>query len=111
MPGSDVPKIGWMQHLHADKAAHFILFGVLFILFIIPVWKSSLSPKRKDLWLIMIAVLVVLWGIITEVIQHYYIAGRTFDLWDWVADTAGVLYSIFIVYSLMNTIGGSRKKS
>lgn len=111
MPGNDVPQIGWMKNLPIDKAVHLILFGVLFLLFMIPVWKSSLCRKKKQRWLIIIAFSVSLWGIITEIIQHYYIAGRTFDLWDWVADTTGVLVSIYIVLFLMSTIGGNQKQT
>lgn len=100
-----------MQGLHLDKAVHLILFGVLFLLFMIPVWKSGFTRRKKRNWLIFIAFAASLWGIITEIIQHYFVPGRTFDLWDWVADTIGVLLSIFVVLFLMSTIGGNQKQA
>lgn len=44
-----------------------------------------------------IAVGAVLYGIITEFIQHNFISGRTFDIWDWVADSLGVGIAILFI--------------
>ncbi len=95
MPGSDVPSIGWAQKLHIDKAVHFFLFGMLFLLVVLPILKSSFSLKAKKQYFIAIAVSIIVWGILTELIQHYFVAGRTFDIGDWIADTIGVLASVW----------------
>lgn len=105
MPGSDVPSLGWMENLNADKAAHFVLFGILILLTFLPILKSAFSEKTKKQYLYVIALSAVAWGLLTEVIQHYFIAGRTFDLWDWVADSAGILVGVWIIVTLRKTIG------
>lgn len=105
MPGSDVPSLGWMENLNADKAAHFVLFGILILLTFLPILKSAFSEKTKKQYLYGIALSAVAWGLLTEVIQHYFIAGRTFDLWDWVADSAGILVGVWIIVTLRKTIG------
>ncbi|MBN9351067.1 MAG: VanZ family protein [Chitinophagaceae bacterium] len=97
MPGSDVPSIGWAERVHADKVVHFILFGVLFVLISIPVLRSGLEKGQKRKWLLITAAFIIVYGFITEVIQHYFIPGRTFDLLDWAADSAGVIAGFFFV--------------
>ncbi len=100
MPGSDVPSIGWAQHLHIDKIVHFFLFGMLFLLSFLPILKSSFSEKAKKQYFITIAISAILWGILTELIQHYFIAGRTFDIGDWIADTIGILAGVWVASQL-----------
>ncbi len=97
LPGSDVPSISWAERIHADKIAHFCLFGMLFILIALPFLKSYYTAATKKKYIILIGVLIILYGMITEIIQHYFIAGRTFDFWDWVADTTGVCVAWFVL--------------
>lgn len=100
MPGSDVPSIGWAQQLHIDKIVHFFLFGMLFLLTALPILKSSFSVRSKKQYLFSIAISAILWGILTEIIQHYFVAGRTFDIGDWIADTIGILTGVWVATKL-----------
>lgn len=63
-----------------DKYVHFGIFLVLTALF----WKS-LKPAVWKLILVM-----AIYGALVEVVQEYF-TRRTGDVWDWVADMAGVL--------------------
>ena len=46
--------------------------------------------------MIFIVFAVISWGLTTEFIQKAYIEGRTFDLFDWMADTTGTLIALFL---------------
>ena len=104
LPGSDVPSVGWAQQLHVDKVVHFSLFGILFLLTSLPILKSFLSAKAKVQYLFTIAISIILWGILTEIIQHYFIPGRTFDIGDWIADTIGVFAGVWVIQKLKTVV-------
>lgn len=97
LPGKDVPSIGWAERLHLDKIVHFSLFFGLVFLFFWPVLRSDLPGNKKWKWLFVISGIAVFYGIFTEVVQHYFIPGRTFDIWDWAADSTGVVASIVAI--------------
>lgn len=97
MPGKDVPSIGWGDFLHIDKIVHFVLFGGLFVLTSLPILKSSAAFRKKKNALLWTGILVVIYGLLVEIIQHYFIPGRTFDLWDWAADSTGVFGGVFFL--------------
>src|SRR5882757_5418398 len=81
LPGSDIPTPeNWMNKIYIDKWVHVGLFSVLAFLFMRPVFKSSWEPREKWHYCIKIAIAVSLWGITSEVIQKFFIPGRSFDL-------------------------------
>lgn len=89
MPGKDVPQSSLFELLQFDKFAHACIFGLMVILFIRPLAMSSMEKEAKLSWYLRIALLVTVWGLATEYIQKYFVAGRNFDLWDFVADATG----------------------
>ena len=97
IPGEDLPKVdNWMIAIDYDKLIHIGIFGFLAFLFMYPATKSTLSKKRKLYFCIKIALVTVVWGYTTEVLQKFYIPGRSYDLADWLADSiGGVLALVF----------------
>ncbi|WP_333607784.1 VanZ family protein [Arsukibacterium sp.] len=65
---------------HLDKLAHFGIFAVLAWL----TWKGFRPPFY---WAVAI---LSLYGGLIELAQHYF-TRRQGDVWDWLADIAGVL--------------------
>ena len=47
LPGSDMPKVGWLDKIYFDKWVHIGMFGVLTFLFCCPFYKSDLSMAKK----------------------------------------------------------------
>ena len=95
LPGSDIPTVGgWANEIYFDKWVHIGLFTVLAFLFMRPAVRSSWATKQKWHYCIKIAIAASLWGITSEVIQKYFIPGRTFDLFDWAADSLGALIAL-----------------
>lgn len=74
-PGGDGPLPFWQ----ADKVIHAITFALLAL----GLWWRQLAAKT------ILAVLAA-YAVGSEVIQHFFISGREFDLLDMVADTFGV---------------------
>ena len=97
LPGKDLPKSNdWLNKIYFDKWVHTGMFGMLAMLFLLPVLASDLTIKKRKMYVIFIVFAVISWGLTTEFIQKAYIEGRTFDLFDWMADTIGTLIALFL---------------
>ena len=97
LPGDDLPNTdNWISAIYFDKWVHVGLFSILSLLFMKPVCKSDLLKKEKWNIVIKIALAACVWGLTTEFIQKFYIPGRAFDLFDWAADSAGVILAIVV---------------
>lgn len=79
IPGKNLPSIRLFDY--ADKLIHAIFF-FLFVLF----W-GSWSGKYSHIGLWM--ALGIGYGFSLEYYQKMFVAGRSFDVWDGVADSAG----------------------
>ncbi|MEI8058792.1 MAG: VanZ family protein [Ferruginibacter sp.] len=96
-PGEDLPKVdNWLIEIDFDKFIHVGIFGVLAFLFMHPFSKSSLPNKQKWQYCIKIAIATCIWGYATELLQKYFIPGRSYDLMDWVSDSVGGLVALLI---------------
>jgi VanZ family protein len=90
IPGYDLPKVdNWLIEINFDKFIHVGLFAVLAYLFMLPIVRSALPTKEKWNWLIKITIAAIIWGITTELIQKFFVTGRSFSLSDWAADGSG----------------------
>ncbi len=95
IPGDDLPPAqDWFQYIFLDKWIHAGLFGLLALLFMAPI-LSGMPVKKKIPYAMVILLVVIIWGLITEFIQHYFISGRSFDINDWLADATGAIIAYF----------------
>ncbi|UYQ93068.1 VanZ family protein [Chitinophaga horti] len=94
LPGEDIPKASLFDDLHVDKIVHFALFGG------IVVWLSMGYYRQKghisNAMLILIALIASGYGLAIEYMQKYLVVGRSFDMWDVLADAAGAFAAIFV---------------
>jgi VanZ family protein len=89
-PGKDLPKLGsWTDLVSLDKIIHFFIFGLMGYLFMRPFALNDLSNDHKKRHFLKLAIALSIWGLTTEFIQHFFISGRSLDILDFVADTAG----------------------
>ncbi len=94
-PGKDLPRVGdWFSLLDVDKMIHAGIFGVLAFLFMYPFVKSSLPKKQQWYYCIKIAIATCIYGYITELLQKYFIPGRSYDIIDFTADSIGGLLAL-----------------
>jgi VanZ family protein len=80
LPGRDLPSISVFDHF--DKVVHFTFFAVFFILWYIVFYKKS------NIHIKLIA-FSAFFGFAIEFYQLTCVEGRSFDIWDGVADTIG----------------------
>lgn len=88
LPGSSLPSGGLFDLPYFDKGVHAGFFGVLLFL-----WRFYFGPAEKFNWLLLL--LAFCYGMGVEVVQHYFIANRTFDLSDVAADMLGAAAGVF----------------
>jgi VanZ family protein len=82
LPGSQFPKITWMDKIPLfDKWVHIGLFSILTFL-----WCRVVKTEKAFL---SVAIISLLYGIVIEFIQHYFIPYRGFEGWDILADAVG----------------------
>jgi VanZ family protein len=97
LPGSEFPKakIPFLELIFFDKWVHFGLFCILAFLWMMPFAKSDMDVQSKMQMITKIFLATCVWGLATEFIQKYYIPFRSYDLWDWAADSAGAFVAWF----------------
>jgi VanZ family protein len=92
IPGRDVPNVSFPL---ADKWVHFIIFGGFSFLWLTTL-KTTNARKR-----ILIFLLAVLTGYLVELLQGSGItSGRSYDLWDVLADSIGGALGVGLFYLL-----------
>jgi VanZ family protein len=74
---------------HADKIVHFVCFGALSA-----AWAWWFSPEswKEHTWrrVLLCVLFTSLYGLLDEFHQSF-VPGRSCDIFDWIADTAGSL--------------------
>ncbi len=91
IPGKDIPKIGLFEHF--DKVVHFTFFAVFFIL-----WYIYYHTSKQIVFILIL--ISAIFGFLIEWYQLNFVAGRSFDVWDGVADTIGALIGALFIYFL-----------
>jgi hypothetical protein len=96
IPGEDLPSTPYLDILSFDKLVHTALFGGIVFLFCMPFKNAAISKPQKLALFIKITLATCVWGITTELIQKYFISGRQFDWFDWLADSLGAIAAFFV---------------
>ena len=89
LPSKDIPKLGLFDHF--DKLVHFAFFFIFFI-----TWRLYFYKKKSIN--ILLLIISLLFGFSLEFYQLHFVAGRSFDVWDAVADTFGALVACLLFY-------------
>ncbi len=89
LPGKDLPEVNIVNF---DKVAH---LGVFFLLCILYLRWKSFGP-RLQASNFTIACIIIAYGGIIEILQGTFYTDRFSDIWDFAANSTGVLTGIFI---------------
>jgi len=85
IPGNTLPKSGILESIFIDKWVHLFLYiGWTYI------WFLGLQKLPRQSMLLKIVLFMAVYGAFIEVLQHYFVAGRSAEFLDWVADIAGI---------------------
>jgi VanZ family protein len=96
-PRKDLPDTDLLKIKLFDKAVHLACFAILVWLFYYPLLKTPYSTASKLNYLTRLTHAAIVWGITTELIQRYFIPGRSFDLFDWLADSLGAIAACIVL--------------
>jgi len=93
LPGSAFPKEHWFDKIWLDKWIHIGLFALMVFL-----WCSAIlhGAQKRGLAFRRIAFYFLLYGIVMEFIQKYFIPNRSFDIRDIIADGVGCIAGLFL---------------
>ena len=90
LPGASFPQENWMDKFHLDKWVHIILFAILVLLWVKALGKKY--PRKPYMMLaVTVAVISVIYGLVMEFVQLYFVANRSFELSDLLADAGGAM--------------------
>lgn len=90
LPGDTMPSVGWFNFPQRDKVVHYFLFFLLCSLFAIPVKYKTNTKKAGIIWLSVVCLIGIGYGVSIEFVQKWWIPNRSFEALDIVADTTGV---------------------
>ena len=90
---ADTGNLGILYHInripYADKAGHFILYGILALLINLTLFRSFPSLSRQRVAVISSLILALLIGL--EEFSQQYFSNRTFSLGDLMASYLGLI--------------------
>jgi VanZ family protein len=95
LPGSDLPQENWLDKIYFDKWVHIGMFALLVFL-----WCWALSKRKGTfpglkIFFLRITVAAIVYGILMEFVQRYFVPGRSFDVTDMIADAVGAFIGFF----------------
>lgn len=96
IPAEELPVKPFLKIPHFDKLVHFALFFGLCILLIRPLKTIRF---RAYLWAPVISILL---GALLEAIQHLISVSRSSNLFDFIANTTGILFAVLFYRFLVN---------
>jgi len=99
LPASAFPSDNWYTKIPMwDKWIHIGLFSILSFLFCWGILKIGVREYNLEKNFIQTAICCLLYGILMELVQRYFIPNRSFDSGDIIADgvgsAAGLIYSL-----------------
>ncbi len=95
IPGSSLPKDDWLSKIWVDKWIHIFIFFLLVFLWCRGLTKSVGPDKIERRNHYQIAAICLSYGIMMELVQHFFISNRSFDIKDILADTVGCSLGIW----------------
>ena len=88
IPGKDLPSIGWLEMLSFDKFVHAGMFATLYFLS----FRSLLFQSLQQRWVLILSCMA--YGALLEILQGALFVDRSADVYDFIANSIGVLFSI-----------------
>ncbi len=107
IPGSALPQENWLGKIWFDKWVHIGMFSIMVFLICWAIHKKYLHQKLITVFL-FVAAGCLSYGIGMEFVQKYFVANRSFDGGDIIADaigcTIGYLYSKRSLYKKLTPV-------
>ncbi len=102
LPGSYFPTVTtFWDWLSPDKVVHVIIFMVQVFLVLMAFRRQYFLGNKRLVYTWWILITVTLFALLTEVLQVYVFIGRYGNVYDFIADFAGVVLGL-LAYNLLN---------
>lgn len=92
----------------SDKILHFTVFGILGMLMARGL-RNAKNRIVNDNYFLISLLICTLYGIFDE-IHQYFVPGRHFSLWDWIADMLGVIILVWVYKHFVESSDLKNKK-
>jgi hypothetical protein len=96
VPGSAFPKEDWLSKVWFDKWVHIALFAVLVFLWCWSLLRYQFDEKKLKILFVVCTAAGFAYGAGMEFVQKYFVANRSFDGGDIVADAAGCVAGLVL---------------
>ena len=103
IPGSSIPDSSLFQIPHFDKIIHAGIFFFLGLSSVYGFTKQGNTTILKSYAYTSAVIFCVIYGGLTEVIQHFFIAERSGEMADFTANTIGSVAGVAVFYYLTKT--------
>ncbi|TVQ04263.1 MAG: VanZ family protein [Balneolaceae bacterium] len=103
IPGSSIPDSSLFQIPHFDKIIHSGIFFVLGLFSVYGFIKQGDTNILKSYAYTSAVIFCVIYGGLTEVIQHFFIAERFGEIADFIANIIGSVAGVAVFYYLAKT--------
>jgi len=94
MPPGNIPKSGIFSIPHFDKFVHFALFTVFGLLFSFGFFKQSKQGVFHLRFVFFTVLAGVIYGSLTEILQHFYFTGRDGNIIDVLFNLFGTVFGV-----------------
>lgn len=89
LPGTAFPQENWMDKIWMDKWIHVGMFAIMALLICWAIYKTGIPIEKRRSYFITTGFICLGYGIIMEFVQLWFVAHRSFDTGDIIADGAG----------------------
>jgi VanZ family protein len=101
-PGTYFPRVEtFWEWLSPDKLVHVIIFGIQTLLILLAFKKQYIISRQRLIYYTFVFVITTLFALLTEILQTYLFIGRDGNIYDFIANVAGVIIG-FMAYFLLN---------
>ncbi len=101
LPGNYFPTVvSFFDWLSPDKIVHLILFGGQSFLLLYGFREDYFSGKNRITLIVLALSIGIFYGFLTEVLQRFVFVGRSGNVYDFIADTIGVIVGFLAFYLL-----------
>lgn len=101
LPPNNIPKTGLFNIPHFDKLLHFALFAVWGLLLSAGFSKQKKGSLFKQHPAMMAITAGIIYAILTELFQHFFLSGRQGSFFDVLADLFGTVFGAFVLQWIM----------
>ena len=97
LPPGNIPRTGLFSIPHFDKLVHFVLFTIWGFLLFYGFRKQKTGNLLRENPTVTAIATGLVYGIFTELLQHFIMSGRQGNFFDILSDLFGTVFGVLLV--------------